>query len=79
VDAQEEILRFEKNIKKAWLTLALSDYNEFQRVYDYICYFDNENVKVRELYNNESYIFDNRQSLQNIKEKFLNNFNLLMP
>lgn len=79
VDHQEETLRFEKSIERAWIKIALSNYTEFVRVYDYMNHFDNENVKVRELYNNQSYIFDNRQSLTNIKEKFLNKFDLLMP
>jgi hypothetical protein len=52
VDHQEETLRFEKSIQKAWIKLALSNYSEFVRVYDYINYFDNENIKVREIYNN---------------------------
>ena len=52
VEAQEETIRYEKSIQRAWLKIALSDYQDFVRVYDYINNFDKQNVKVRELYNN---------------------------
>lgn len=67
IEAQEQTLRYETSIQKAWIIIALSDYQDFVTVYDYINNFDKENVKVRELYNNESYILDNRPSLEKIK------------
>ena len=48
-------------------------------MYDYINFFDNRNKKIRELYNKDSYILDDSRSLLNIKEKFLNKFNLVQP
>lgn len=39
VDRQEETLRYETKIQRAWIQIALSDYNnEFEKIYDYFTY-----------------------------------------
>ena len=66
VERQEETLKFEPAIQRAWLQIALSDYRtEFVRVYDCLNCFDvtAENRNIKELYNKESYIFANNTSL----------------
>jgi len=61
------------------LKIALSDFAEFRKVYDYLNCFDNRNKKVKELYNKESYIFENADSLAKIKDKFLAKYVLVQP
>lgn len=78
VENQEEISGYDLQIQRAWVKIALSDYKtEFQKVYDYITFLDGENPAVKELYNTHSYMFENQTSLVNIKEKYLNKFDLL--
>ena len=80
IDNQEETLGYELSIQKAWVKVALSDYkSEFLRVYDFMTFFDGENVKIKELYNDHSYMFENKTSLVNIKVKYLNKFDLIQP
>ena len=80
VENQEEISGYDLQIQRAWVKIALSDYKtEFQKVYDYITFLDGENPAVKELYNTHSYMFENQTSLVNIKEKYLNKFDLLQP
>lgn len=82
VERQEETLKFEPAIQRAWLQIALSDYRtELVRVYDCLNCFDGsrENRNIKELYNQESYIFADSRSLLNIKEKYLNKFDLVTP
>ena len=61
VDRQEETLKYELEIQRAWLKIALCDYQtEFVRVYDYFNYFGaREDKHVKELYGPESYLFAN--------------------
>lgn len=81
VDRQEETLKYDTEIQRAWLKIALSDYQtEFVRVYDFFNYFGaKENKYIKELYGPESYLFANSQSLENIKTKYLNTYDLVMP
>lgn len=80
IERQEETLRHEPEIQRAWLQLALNDYRtEFLRVYDHLTFFDREMLQIKELYNQESYLFANSTSLLNIKEKYLNNFDMVTP
>ena len=80
IERQEETLRHEPEIQRAWLQLALNDYRtEFLRVYDHLTFFDREVLQIKELYNQESYLFANSTSLLNIKEKYLNKFDMVTP
>lgn len=74
-------MKYELQIEIAWLKLALNEYlTEFKRVYDCIFNFEpKEDKKIKELYGAESYVFLNSDSLSNIKEKYLNKFDLTMP
>lgn len=73
IDRQEEILKLAKvkRIEHAWLVVALADYREFERVFDFFM----SNSAVRELYGKHSYIFENAQSLQKLKTKYLDDKN----
>ena len=52
IERQEETLRYEPEIQRAWLQLALNDYRtEFLRVYDHLNFFDREVLEIKELYN----------------------------
>ena len=60
----------------------MSDYQEFVKVYDYLNQLDEtkkQKMKVKEMYNRESYIQKNRTSMINIKERWLSKYNLLQP
>ena len=50
------------------------------KVYDYLAQLDDtkkQKMKVKEMYNKESYIQKNRPSMINIKENWLSKYNLL--
>jgi len=80
VENQEETSGYDPELQKAWVKVALSDYKtEFQIVYDFLTFLDGQNIAVKELYNNHSYMFENSTSLVNIKEKYLSKFDLLQP
>ena len=52
IERQEETLRYEPEIQRAWLQLALNDYRtEFLGVYDHLNFFDREVLEIKELYN----------------------------
>lgn len=79
VDHQEQTLEHESSIQKAWLKIALSDYrNEFVKVYEFFNYMGRkENIQIKNKYNEESYFSKNATSLVNIKEKYLDLYNLV--
>ena len=82
VERQEETLKFEPAIQRAWLRIALSDYRtELARVYDCLNNFDGsrESRSIKELYNQESYIFADAKSLANIKANYLDKYDLVTP
>ena len=55
-------------------------HSEFIKVFDNLFNLGSKDTKVvRELYNEESYIFKNKSSLINIKEKYLSKYNLVTP
>ena len=73
IDRQEELLYFQKNIQIAWLIIALSgDYqNEFISVFKLINNYDNKDKRVKELYNEKSFIYENIDSMSNLFDNFL--------
>ena len=67
------MLYFQKNIQIAWLIIALSgDYqNEFTPVFKLINNYDNKDKRVKELFNEKSFIYENIESMSNLFDKFL--------
>lgn len=81
IDRQEETLKHDLSIQRAWLRVALADYhNEFVKVYEFFNYIGpDKNIKVKNMYNKESYFSLNAQSLINIQNSYLDQFNLVTP
>lgn len=81
VDRQEETLKYETEIQIAWIQIAMSDYhNEFVKVYEYFNYMGpNKNIKIKDMYNTSSYFSENAESLKNIKNRYLDKFDLVTP
>lgn len=70
-------MEYETDIKLSWIIIALSDKTEFEIVYNFLFNFDKENKRVKELYNKEAFIFQQENSLINIREKYLKKYDLL--
>ena len=80
IEKQEEVYHREKRIELAWIKIALSDYREFVKVYDYITQLGAKKgttSRVKEMYNSQSYIQMNQENLENLKNTYLNHYDLL--
>ena len=79
IDRQEELLKLAnvKQIQRAWLTVALSDYADFVTVFEFFM----KSPAVRELYGGRSYIYEDAKSLQRLKLKYLDdkNYDFFQP